>query len=865
MFRRSVFFASVVMLAMVLMGCSDDDGPRGDASLDAGVVDGAPGDGGQEVDAAPPCNKGEHRCEGQCVSNDSVEHCGDRCVPCPDPEHGSATCDGLVCGIECDQGYELCLGECIPEAEGPCGVNLPANEWVLLSTGDVGPRESPALVHFGQTGEYVLVGGLIPASVTPRPYDVQSLVLSEGTWKNRFPDGKDWGPEEGASQAPGFGTERFVFEDEEGNVRPNWGVSPTILAYRQYALLPNSNRVLFYLYNRTFSYDLSARTWTMHDPSEDPAGGVDRPRLLWGAMAADSSSDQVLLFGGGNVLDDDGGPGTWLYDPDSDAWASVEGAAPAERALPALAMDPDRHAYLLFGGDHLDRLLSDTWSFDAGTQTWQHFSPQRSPSPRGGAKLLFLPQSRRLVLIGGFGYASSTDYTASHYSMKPWEIWRFDWTGPRWDLVKHFDETDVQPAMQAKRNLAWSAAVGPGDVVVVHVKKGYGPEQKDCETWAIRIDPSVTDQGGTSTYGVMPDSEETRTGPYSPDWYEQGWPAVDEGAHAALLDSVPENQWTEIDVPNRPGMNRDWGTAAVDPVRGVIFRWSGGHVAHGGTDVLEYDIAENRFHLYYPPEMPLNFEYTNGLVPGQWTFEGRPFMSGHSYKTYTFSAVLDRMVLWKEPVVYIYDPDLHDFESERGSTDGGGNMYVTVLCATNDGVSAWTPDGLWDLDPVTKGFDPVTVTGDELPAMSADRNALVYDSTTDRLMLLSAVNGNSGQVWIYDRAGGVVATASPEGMNRLAAENVDFLREAVYLPSLNLLVLGTTFDRGDGTLLTPVLDVGENKWYGYEFGGQKDSHGVYNVSLGLVIDAQERIWGINSRSHIFLLKVDGDQAVREAL
>jgi len=193
---------AIICCAFTLSACSDDaaaghDGSISDARQDATASD---------ADAAPPCAKGEHRCDGQCVSNDSVEHCADRCTPCPSVEHGSPKCDGMACGVACDDGYLPCLGTCISQADGPCGVNLPANQWVLIATGDVGPRISPALVYLPETSEYVLVGGHIAHDVSDRPYDVQSLVVTDGVWKNRFPLGKDWGPEIGNCQAPGFGT-----------------------------------------------------------------------------------------------------------------------------------------------------------------------------------------------------------------------------------------------------------------------------------------------------------------------------------------------------------------------------------------------------------------------------------------------------------------------------------------------------------------------------------------------------------------------------------------------------------------------------------------------------------------------------------
>ncbi len=816
-------------------------------------------------DAAPPCGEGEHRCDGECVSNDSVEHCADRCTPCPDLEHGTPTCDKMACGVACDQGYQPCLGACIPEADGPCGVDLPANEWVLISRGDVGPRISPAMVYVPETQEYVLVGGYIAHDVSDRPYDVESLALAEGTWKNRFPLDKDWGPEVGNSQAPGFDDERFAFQDSEGNVRPNWGVYPNIRTYGQYAYVPSQQSLVFYLWNHTFAYHLLDRTWTLFDPPSDPAGGPDSNPLVWSAMTNDPSDGDILLAGGGNVINDEGRPGTWIFQTSDHTWRKVTGADPGPRAVPALATDPDQGKALLFGGDRLDRLLSDTWFFDFDSETWTHVEPNTAPSPRGGARLLFLPTSRRMVLLGGFGYASSTDYVASHYVTKPWEIWLFDWGNNTWQLVKHFSEDEDQPHMDAMRNLTFAAAAGAGDLVVVHVKKGYAPDQENCETWAIRIDPSVVDTEGTATHGVTPGTEERRSGPYSVEWYDEAWPPPDPAAHQAILDAVPENQWTEIDVPNRPNMNRDWGTAAIDPVHDVIYRWSGGHVAHCGTDVLEYDIAENRFHIYYDPEIPLDYEYTNDAGPGQWTFQGRPFMTGHSYKTYGFSAALGKMILWKTPYIYFYDPVTHDFEQQRGETVSGGNMYTDTLCPIPDGMAAWTRDGLWRLDPNTRQFDPLPVSGATLPSTTPDQQTMVYDANRDRLLLFSGRADDLGQGWSYDMTTQVLSPLDPGGRDGMIAADEHFFREAVFVPSNDLVVMGTAHDPGDGRLQTFLYHVDENQWYGYDLGGDRDPQGLFGVSLGLTIDSQERIWAINSRSHIFLLKLNPDTADKTAM
>ena len=58
------------------------------------------------------CATGFHRCSGVCVANDSVATCGTRCTPCPTVANGTATCNGVSCGIACDPDYHLCSGQC---------------------------------------------------------------------------------------------------------------------------------------------------------------------------------------------------------------------------------------------------------------------------------------------------------------------------------------------------------------------------------------------------------------------------------------------------------------------------------------------------------------------------------------------------------------------------------------------------------------------------------------------------------------------------------------------------------------------------------------------------------------------------------
>jgi len=73
------------------------------------------------------CADDAHLCGSVCRANDSLDSCGDSCVPCPVPENGSAVCDGISCGFECGEGFEPCEDACCPEVD-PCSCEANAIE-----------------------------------------------------------------------------------------------------------------------------------------------------------------------------------------------------------------------------------------------------------------------------------------------------------------------------------------------------------------------------------------------------------------------------------------------------------------------------------------------------------------------------------------------------------------------------------------------------------------------------------------------------------------------------------------------------------------------------------------------------------------
>lgn len=74
---------------------------------------GSAGAGGSGGGGNAACPVGEHLCGLACESNSSLDTCGNTCEPCPSIPGGTATCNGSVCGAQCDAGEKLCNSACI--------------------------------------------------------------------------------------------------------------------------------------------------------------------------------------------------------------------------------------------------------------------------------------------------------------------------------------------------------------------------------------------------------------------------------------------------------------------------------------------------------------------------------------------------------------------------------------------------------------------------------------------------------------------------------------------------------------------------------------------------------------------------------
>ena len=409
-------------------------------------------------------------------------------------------------------------------------------------------------------------------------------------------------------------------------------------------------------------------------------------------------------------------------------------AEPAPRALSPIAYDAKTKRFVLFGGDHLDYMTNDTWVFDPAKQRWEQRHPKTAPPPRANHTLTATGDGK-VRLSGGFTH-NNTD------------IW---YMGPLYQLR---DDGDWVYDVAAN---TWTSLAG---------QRGVAPDQREYRTMACFLPQGFIEAGG------RPDA----------------------AANEAKLKALPPNTWVVMDPPLKPRVNRDWGSACIDPDRDVLLRWSGGHCAHGGSDVPMYHFATNRWELSFPVEFCLGQCYSNTSYPTGFNFNRRPWVSGHTYKCFDYDPVAKLMVfVGHNPWSYLFDPAVADWigrTRKPGGMSYDSSFYTLTCCQTPAGIYCWTAGGeVFTFDAKTREWQPLKLTGDRLPGSAVDHCGMGYDSKRDRLICFPTAYGQpfTGQAYAVDRKSGAVERLDPSGMARAKAIPA-LLRELAYLPAADLLV-----------------------------------------------------------------------------
>jgi hypothetical protein len=733
-------------------------------------------------------------------------------------------------------------------------VETPANKWVKLGDAKVGQRACGALVYARETKRFMVLGGQLRWNAKgDQPYGDLALDVTAGKWENCYPQGKSFGPKFGPCKPPKF--KKYygnLFSDVAGNNRVNQNGHMWRWLYACSAYDTHARQFYFHGSGLTWTYSPLERKWAGVKTATHPAKKTGS-NLLWSAMCYDAARKKFVLFGGGNVSTKRGDAGTWTFDPASKTWQELKlKLQPPARANSMLAYDPVAKLVVLFGGDQLDQLIADTWTFDG--KEWSQRKPALSPAPRAGHAMLWMPKAKTLLLLGGYGYGSGGGYHGQYYKIRPLDAWTYDSKSDKWALIKVF--TSGKQSNPNCYNSFLKAAVSDDDVLAVQAGRQG--------TWLCRLDANRVDTAGTARLGVKPGAVTRREKFYDPKWYTEGLPAANPAKVAASYKALPANKWVRITPPRIPRPNMDWGSAMYLPKLDAIARFSGGHCAYSGTAPQVFDLATGRWSIPFAPEFPMDHCCSDGGVPGDWSFKGRPWMPGHTWKATGVDKSGGRLVYLGPRYTWFFDPAKKAWQ-RSSATHRWRDVRKATLCRTPKGAVVLSDlkrrshrIAFFLIDDTTGEWKQMPLSG-TLPGMSIDSLSTVYDSKRDRILIIAPrEKSKPGSVVSYDMKSGEVKWLNPAGREKAVAR----MRESVYLPDADMVMTGGRVKGPGGKLVWTFYDCAKNKWRVCDFPGDdpltkrgKKIDG--SVSIGLMYDTKRKlVWMVGQYSELTVLKFD---------
>ena len=363
---------------------------------------------------------------------------------------------------------------------------------------------------------------------------------------------------------------------------------------------------------------------------------------------------------------------------------------PPARCAAPMVYDPKNKCIVMFGGQtNIARTdigaglaysgLDDTWLYDAKTRQWREIAKANRP-PRTRIPLLAYDPESGLVLLVTLG---SRPVKAA--------LWTLDVAKGEWS------KRDEQP---------W-----PGEIVT---RGGGGSEypHSGMPAYMGGFDAAARlflilqpEKDGQATYAMKLDLGKVPAEP-APAWtptppikpYE--FSLADDPAWVEKLKALPANTWVAA-KPAREPARRDWGTLSVDPARGCIVYFGGGHASYQCNDVSVYSVGGNKWvtgvgehNAFVPPNEweGSTLGHRGGLPTGHQrntyqTFDGRMYVilgsddvmprnyMFHGEKDYVRFYDLDRGGVWRDvKIAHIDRPEKATTDLSVQMTDPRGRI-----------------------------------------------------------------------------------------------------------------------------------------------------------------------------------------------
>jgi hypothetical protein len=461
---------------------------------------------------------------------------------------------------------------------------------------------------------------------------------------------------------------------------------------------------------------------------------------------------------------------------------------PPGRARSQVALAAAHNKIVLFGGDGLDRALSDTWVYDCKTRTWEQRFPERSPAPRAGHILGWLPQAGKIVLAGGYSAGAL-----------PQEIWTYDLAANEWTPLQSIPNTGKgspnAPNVNSREYQA--GAVADGDVLVCLDKS---------TVWACKVEPGQP-AAGAAKAATTPLAGRYAWRTFSPAIWERaaekaGMPDRDKARR--FLDELPVNQWTTFGFPRyAPGSNNRWGTSAYDTDRHQFLLWGGGHSTSHQNDVAHFSVLGGFWTVGYHPDDPIEHVYAS--QPVAISFRNRPHVPVHAYRAYTYDPTEGKMFYFDRA----YDPLVREWLPKPFPGLAHKGVFGTHMKATPGGAVTLSEPGLFRFDAaaaawkkLAKGF-----------GMWCDGPCMVYDSKRDCLWI-----GTGNRILKFDFATNAMTDTKIRKPKAIGKDIRDLWHgEAVYIPEADLVLAMRAAKGPDGKLRNYAWSPEDGKFYWLDF------------------------------------------------
>jgi hypothetical protein len=548
---------------------------------------------------------------------------------------------------------------------------------------------------------------------------------------------------------------------------------------------------------------------------------------------------------------------------------------PTPRRYACGQYDSSRKLFMLFGGDHGDYMLNDTWLYDCARRSWRQVWPKTSPAPRYGAQMFWLPAQKKFVMLAGSTYLRQMVYQRFDEKLPP-DLWTFDAGTLTWELL-------VKPGAEMKKLSSDNAPIFAVNNPVVLTAGGVlicpsvgGNSYQDfmvSSTWMVRLDPAAADAALTAREGVAGGGRtyrSQRVNAYDPQWYD----AAPRGASEEidkLVAALPANQWVEMPTAPRPCPERSWGTSVYDPDHDQILFWTGGHCADPADIVHHFHPGINRWSIPYVAG--------GGVLGNQLT--GRPDCCNHTYHNYAFDPISRKMVAAHRAGTHVYDPEKRDWVAFTPEQIFPYNTYSAKCVGTPKGVVAWA-GGCGDggpgkihfqlFDVKTLKWTPLPVKGTVPPDVHGDEGGLTWDAKRNVLYLHAskAYQAGDGRVHRYDFATGEMTVLDPKGRDTIGDKFCKY-RETVYLSDADLVLFGMGFANNRQIAYDPeknrwvvlnisktsakaTYDAAKGTW---SFAAPKADDKVGSITFSPSLDTKRNVlWAPSDYKAMYVLKLD---------